>query len=133
MKKRDHKGIHDRFLRDHVFRERMLENNRDEDVCREWDVLAEQDHTHPQPVRKRSDFDEALSVMADFGQSDFGQSDFGQPFLPPSLANPTLASVSVLVVWPTLAKTNFGQCLCVFVCVCVCLCVSVCVCVCLWR
>ena len=69
------------------------------------------------------------------------------------MANPTLASVSVLVVWPTLAKTDFGQnrlwpkptlakptlakhfdcvcvCLCVFVCVCVCyVCVFVCVCV----
>ena len=30
----------------HVFRERMIENNRDEDVCRAWDVLAEQDHTY---------------------------------------------------------------------------------------
>ena len=38
--KRQFKGIHDRFLRDHVFRERMIENNRDEDVCRAWDVLA---------------------------------------------------------------------------------------------
>ena len=27
----------------------------------------------------------------------------------PTLAKPTLASVSVLVVWPTLAKTDFGQ------------------------
>ena len=48
-------------------------------------------------------------VMADFGQTDFGQTDFGQPFWRPSLAKPTLARVSVLVVWPTLAKTNFGQ------------------------
>ena len=48
-------------------------------------------------------------VMADFGQTDFGQTDFGQPFLLPSLAKPTLARVSVLVVWPTLAKTDFGQ------------------------
>ena len=24
----------------------MLENNRDEDVCRKWDDLAEQDHTY---------------------------------------------------------------------------------------
>ena len=60
------------------------------------------------------------------------------------LAKPTLASVSVSVVWPTLAKTDFGQTdfgqtdfgqtefdlCCVFVCVCVCLCVFVCVCVC---
>ena len=44
--KRDFTGIHDRFLRDHVFRERLLENNRDEDVCRKWDDLADQDHTY---------------------------------------------------------------------------------------
>ena len=43
--KRQFTGIHDRFLQDHVFRERMLENNRDEDVCRKWDDLVEQDHT----------------------------------------------------------------------------------------
>ena len=43
--KRQFKGIHDRFLRDHVFRERTIENKRDEDVCRAWDDLAEQDHT----------------------------------------------------------------------------------------
>ena len=67
--------------------------------------------------------------------ADFGQTDFGQPFWRPSLAKPTLARVSVLVVWPTLAKPS-STCVvfvfvCVFVCVCVCLCVFVCVCVCL--
>ena len=86
-KKRDYKGIHDRFLRDHVFRERMIQHNRDEEVCRAWDVLAEQDHTYrmseaeyfhnrqnwwislnksgndTQPVRKRSDFNQALSTL----------------------------------------------------------------------
>ena len=84
--KRQFKGIHDRFLRDHVFRERMIEN-REEDVCRAWDVLAEQDHPYQmseseyfhyrknwwislnksgnntQPVRKRSDFNQALSTL----------------------------------------------------------------------
>ena len=44
--KRDFKGIHDRFSQDHDFRERMIENNRDEEVCRAWDVLAEQDRTY---------------------------------------------------------------------------------------
>ena len=44
--KRKFAGIHDRFLRDHVFRERMLEHDRDEDVCRKWDDLAEQDFTY---------------------------------------------------------------------------------------
>ena len=62
----------------------MIQNNRDEDVCRAWDVLAEQDHTYrmseseyfhyrqnwwitlsksghnTQPVRKRSDFKQAF-------------------------------------------------------------------------
>ena len=44
--KREFTGIHDRFLRDHIFRERMLENNRDEDVCRKWFDLAEEDHSN---------------------------------------------------------------------------------------
>ena len=36
----------DFFLRDHIFREGMLENNRDEDVCLKWNDLAEQDFTY---------------------------------------------------------------------------------------
>ena len=32
-KKKDFQGILDRFLRDVVFRRRMIENNRDEEVC----------------------------------------------------------------------------------------------------
>ena len=28
------------------FRRRMIENNRDEEFCRKWDVLADEDHTH---------------------------------------------------------------------------------------
>ena len=43
--KRHSEGIHDRFLRDHVFRGRMVQNNRDEEVCRARDVLADKDHT----------------------------------------------------------------------------------------
>ena len=61
------------------FRRRMIENNRDEEVCRAWDVLADEDHTYhmsqkyfyyrdnwwlhlnksgndTQPLRKRFDF-----------------------------------------------------------------------------
>ena len=65
----------------------MIENNRDEQVCRAWDVLADEDHTYhmseeeyfyyknnwwiflnksgndTRPVRKRSDFNEALSTL----------------------------------------------------------------------
>ena len=45
-KKKDFQGIHDRFIRDQEFRNRMIENHRDEDLCRRWDVLADGDHTH---------------------------------------------------------------------------------------
>ena len=44
--KRDFHGIHDRFIRDETFRNRMIENGRDEDACRQMDVLADEDHTH---------------------------------------------------------------------------------------
>ena len=37
--------MHDRFLRDHVFRKRMLEHDRNENVCLNWGDLAEQDST----------------------------------------------------------------------------------------
>ena len=80
-------GIHDRFLLDRDFRVRMIENNRDEEVCRRWDVLADEDHTYhlseeeylyyknkwwfhlnksgsdTLPLRKRSDFKQALSTL----------------------------------------------------------------------
>ena len=45
-KKKDFQGIHDRFIRDQEFRNRMIENHRDEDLCRRWDALADEDHTH---------------------------------------------------------------------------------------
>ena len=64
----------------------MLEHDRDEDVCLEWDDLAEQDFSHYMteseyfrykqnwwisvnksgdqgPLRKRSDFNQALSTL----------------------------------------------------------------------
>ena len=65
----------------------MIENNRDEEVCRKWDALADEDHTHhmtPQeyslyksnwwlhsnkqgsnivPVTHRPDFKQALSTL----------------------------------------------------------------------
>ena len=86
-KKKKFQGIHDRFLLDHAFRVRMIENNRDEEVCRRLDVLADEDHTShlseeeyfhyknrwwlhlnksgsdTLPLRKRSDFKQALSTL----------------------------------------------------------------------
>ena len=87
-------GIHDRFIRDETFRNRMIENGRDEDVCRQWDVLADEDHTHhltPQeyyhyksnwwltsnktgsntvPVEHRPDFKQALSTLQQLKQEE---------------------------------------------------------------
>ena len=45
-RKRKFQGIHDRFRRDHEFCIRMIEHHRDEKVCRRWDALADEDHTH---------------------------------------------------------------------------------------
>ena len=45
-KKKDFQGIHDRFIRDQEFRNRKIENHRDEDLCRRWDALADEDHTY---------------------------------------------------------------------------------------
>ena len=83
--KRKFTGIHDRFLRDRDFRKCVLEHDRDEGVCLEWDDLAEQDFTYRMlekeychyrqnvwislnwsgntggPLGKRSDFNQALS------------------------------------------------------------------------
>ena len=39
-------GIHDRFIRDEKFRKHMIELERSEEVIREMDKLANEDHTH---------------------------------------------------------------------------------------
>ena len=86
-KKRDFLGIHDRFICDERFRKSMIEMGRTEEVIREMDKLANEDHTHiateeelnvyrsnwwirsnfvgsdTMPVRHRPDFKEALSTL----------------------------------------------------------------------
>ena len=46
-KKKFFQGIHNRFIRDEQCRKRMIENDRDEDACRQMDDLANEDHTLP--------------------------------------------------------------------------------------
>ena len=86
-KKRHFLGIHDRFIRDAWFRKTMIELGRTEEVIREMDKLANEDHTHhateeelnvyrnnwwirsnfvgsdTMPVRHEADFKEALSTL----------------------------------------------------------------------
>ena len=44
--------VDDRFLQDQEFRIRMIENHRDKEVCRRWDALADEDHTHHLAVQE---------------------------------------------------------------------------------
>ena len=86
-KKRESLSIHDRFIRDARFRKTTVEMGRTEEVIREMDKLANEDHTHhateeeinvyrsnwwirsnfvgsdTMPVRHRADFKEALSTL----------------------------------------------------------------------
>ena len=86
-KKKYFQGIHDRFIRDPEFRIRMIENHGDEELCRRWDALADEDHTHhlttqeyslykskwwlhsnkqgsnTMPLTQRPDFKQALSTL----------------------------------------------------------------------
>ena len=92
--KRKYKNIHDRFIRDTWFRKTMLELGRTEEVIREMDRLANEDHTHiateeeldvyrgnwwirsnfvgsdTMPIRHRPDFKEALSTLHRFKKAE---------------------------------------------------------------
>ena len=53
-KKKFYLGIHDRFIRDEKFRKNMFDIGRTEEICREMDKLADEDHTHhitPEEIR----------------------------------------------------------------------------------
>ena len=85
--KKNFLGIHDRFIRDEKFRKNMIDNGRTEEICRQMDDLADEDHTHhltpeeidhyrvnwwirsnkigsdTMPIRHRSDFKQASSTL----------------------------------------------------------------------
>ena len=86
-KKKNFLGIDDRFIRDEKVRKNMFDVGRSEELCREMDKLANEDHTHhitaedisvyrnkwwlrsntvgsdTMPVRHRADFKQALSTL----------------------------------------------------------------------
>ena len=45
-KKKNFLSIHDRFIRDEKLRKNMIDNGRTEEICRQMDDLADEDHTH---------------------------------------------------------------------------------------
>ena len=117
-KKRQFQGIQDRFLQDQEFRIRMIENHRDEKVCRRWDALADEDHTHhltvqeyfhyknkwwlhsnkqgsnTMPLRHRSDFKQALSTLQRL-QQEAGE----EPHVPSSYKHKQWAQSSSFTWW----------------------------------
>ena len=86
-KKKYYLGIHDRFIRDEKFCKNMCDTCRTEEMCRQMDDLADEDHTHhltqeeirdnrvnwwvrsnkigseTMPVQHRSNFKHALSTL----------------------------------------------------------------------
>ena len=55
-------GIHDRFLRDKVFRESQLAIGWTKQKCIEWDELAKEDHTHKLTQSKEEDTKEKMGL-----------------------------------------------------------------------
>ena len=86
-RKKQYENIHDRFIRDMIFRKTMIELGRSEEVILEMDRLASEDHSHiatkeeidvyrgtwwirsnlvdsdTMPIRRRPDFKKALSTL----------------------------------------------------------------------
>ena len=69
-KKRDFLGIHDRFIRDERFRKSMIELGRTEEVCREMDNLANEDHTHHATAEEISVYRNNWWIRSNFVGSD---------------------------------------------------------------
>ena len=69
-------------MRDPDFRKRMLEHDRDEDVCLKWDDFAEQDFTYqmsePEYFHYRQNWWISLSKSGDTGGPLGNHSDFNQ-------------------------------------------------------
>ena len=114
--------IHDRFLRDHDFPRCVLEHDRDEDVCLKWDDLAEQDFTYRMseseffhcrqncwislksgntggPLRKRSDFSQALSALNRLHRESGGQQLRPMPYWEYQERQPSSSSSSTWWQW----------------------------------
>ena len=96
-KKRCFQGIRDKFIRDEQFHSRMIEKGRDEDLCRQMDDFADEDHTHhmtsheyfyyksdwwlrsnktgsdTMTVQRRYDFKQALSTVQQLKQKEGAQ------------------------------------------------------------
>ena len=69
-KKKDFLNIHDRFIRDARFRKTMIEFGRTEEVIREMDKLANEDHTHHDTAEETSVYRNIWWIRSNFVRSD---------------------------------------------------------------
>ena len=77
MRKKKYDSIHDRYIRDKTFRKSMIEVGRSEQMIKEMDKLAREDHTYKankeihtnvahfdsEPTKYEPEFKNALSPM----------------------------------------------------------------------
>ena len=63
-------NIHDSFIRDARFRKTMIELGRTEEVIREMDKLANEDHTHNATAEEISVYRNNLWIRSNFVGSD---------------------------------------------------------------
>ena len=70
-KKKNFLGIHDRFIRDEKFRKTMIELGRTEEVCREMDKLAKEDHTHFAPAEEIRVYRDNWWIRSNFADTMF--------------------------------------------------------------
>ena len=63
-------GIHDWFIRDERFRKSMIELGRTEEVCREMDKLANEEHTHHVAAEEISVYRNNWWIRSNFVGSD---------------------------------------------------------------
>ena len=69
-KKNHFLGIHDRVIHDEMFRKNMIDLGRSEDICREMDKLANEDHTRHITPEEISVYRDNLWIRSKFVGSD---------------------------------------------------------------
>ena len=55
-KKKNFLGTHDRFIRDEKFSKNKIDNGRTEEICRQMDDFADEDHTHHLTPEESDDY-----------------------------------------------------------------------------
>ena len=127
--------IHDRFIRDEKFCKNLHDVGRNEEICREVDKMANEDHTHhitqdenrvnrnnwwirsnivssdTMPLRHRADFKQALTTLRQLkNQEDTACAKSGKALLHPCGTGKNLGGIFHLSITATLDPAPIDQC-----------------------